>query len=287
MAARQHVRHVKRQAFAITGAVRSTSSIVSESRSTMGLQQRHKQAMPQLYPNRGSTFSHWNKQVHCSRRSYYASSAVLMTYNAKAPTAATTSWERSAKLVKNTTVQNKYLEHIRDIHSPEMHVKTMEDEIKGTMGMALAKQAQKIESYTTLMQEQLDKYQLQLLNEQQQKDADDSSAADERRPYDDPKEMADSIAKVYNGFREEAIQARWQFIVHRQAVGFITDNQKLVFEKFPIEDALPEKTQTLATTVDDDDDNTDESPTQQPSEEKKQVIFGDQLDWWEKIGRWK
>jgi hypothetical protein len=48
---------------------------------------------------------------------------------------------------------------LRDIHSPKMHLRKMEDEIKGTMGMALAKQAHKIERYTTLTQEQLEKYQ--------------------------------------------------------------------------------------------------------------------------------
>jgi hypothetical protein len=130
-------------------------------------------------------------------------------YSAKAPTAATSSWKRTAKLVKKTTVQNQYLEHIREIHSPEMQHRTMEDEIKGTMGMgmALGKQAHKIEMYITLMEEQFEEYQslkhrLEVLFDVDDDDDDNFSSADEqRRQYQNQKQMLD-IAKVYNGSGE-------------------------------------------------------------------------------------
>jgi hypothetical protein len=169
-----------------------------------------------------------------------------------------------------------------------MHLRKMEDEIKGAMGMALAKQAHKIERYKTLTQEQLEKY--QRLKQRRVEEIllfdlekDDESSAAERHQYDQKEiiEMMD-IAKACNGFREEAIQARWwQLIVHRQAVVFIVGNQKLVFQKFPIEDALPETLLLMVL----DDDGKHESPMAQLSE-KKQVLC-DQLDWWQRIGLWK
>ena len=54
------------------------------------------------------------------------------------------SWERSARAVKNTDKTNKYLEHIRQEHDPALHIKTLEDELRGTMGKALGKQGQKV-----------------------------------------------------------------------------------------------------------------------------------------------
>jgi hypothetical protein len=45
----------------------------------------------------------------------------------------TTVWERSAKSIKNTDFENSdYLDTLRTIHDPSLHIKTIEDEIKGT-----------------------------------------------------------------------------------------------------------------------------------------------------------
>ena len=66
--------------------------------------------------------------------------------------------ESGAKLVQNTTVENKYLEHIRDVHDPSQHLKTIEDELKGTIGKALGKQGQKILMYARLMDQEQKKY---------------------------------------------------------------------------------------------------------------------------------
>jgi len=51
------------------------------------------------------------------------------------PGPASTSWERGAKLVKDVDkVSNRYLEAIRETHDPSFHIKTIEDELKETIG---------------------------------------------------------------------------------------------------------------------------------------------------------
>ena len=79
-------------------------------------------------------------------------------------------------------------------------------------------------------------------------------------------------AQQHNEYRKNCEKARWELIVHRQAVGFIVGNHKYVTEKFPIAEALPEEGITK------------EEETAKPKPKK---VFGDQLDWWQKIGRWR
>jgi hypothetical protein len=58
----------------------------------------------------------------------------------------------------------------------------------------------------------------------------------------------------------------------------LTGNHKFVTEKFPISEALP-------VVEEDEFQNSDESTSSESKPEKK--VFGDQLDWWEKVGRWR
>eukprot|EP00977_Amphora_coffeiformis_P003712 scaffold715_cov164-Amphora_coffeaeformis.AAC.9 len=83
-----------------------------------------------------------------------------------------------------------------------------------------------------------------------------------------------SSAKRYNEIRKQAIQARWELMVHRQAAGFIVNNHKYVMDHYPISEALPLSTSEAA------------ERTSEPSKSKPKKKFGDQLDWWQKIGRW-
>ena len=78
---------------------------------------------------------------------------------------------------------------------------------------------------------------------------------------------------LHNQFREEAMQARWELVVQRQAIGLLVNNQKFVHEKYPIGEALPlpQEDGTL--------------PENKKVKEKQE--FGDQLDWWQRIGRWR
>ena len=174
-------------------------------------------------------------QSHTRRRCFSSS------YNA--PT-----WERAARRVKNVDAEKDslYMDAIRDTHDPSMHLKTIEDELKGTIGKALGKQGQKIHYHVTRMQEAYAQYQ---------------------------EKPSPQVAAAFNACRKQAIQARWELLVHRQAAGFIVNNHKYVMEHYPIADALPE---------DGEVDVRDE-----PKETKSPKSFGDQLDWWQKIGRWR
>eukprot|EP00568_Trieres_chinensis_P003203 CAMPEP_0183296558 /NCGR_PEP_ID=MMETSP0160_2-20130417/4059_1 /TAXON_ID=2839 ORGANISM="Odontella Sinensis, Strain Grunow 1884" /NCGR_SAMPLE_ID=MMETSP0160_2 /ASSEMBLY_ACC=CAM_ASM_000250 /LENGTH=241 /DNA_ID=CAMNT_0025458181 /DNA_START=77 /DNA_END=803 /DNA_ORIENTATION=+ len=138
-----------------------------------------------------------------------------------APSAPTSSWERGAKMVKNTDVTNKYLEHIRDTHDPSLHLKTIEDELRGTMGKALGKQGKKISSLLRGMKQERDEHDRLVTSGMAQPDA-------VRR-----------IVERHNKLRDEALKARWELLVHRQAVGFIVDNHNVVHSMFPIGEAIP------------------------------------------------
>jgi hypothetical protein len=177
-------------------------------------------------------------------------------YKATAPSPELKSWESGARLVKNTTVENQYMEHIRAVHDPSMHVKTIEDEIKGTIGQALGKQGQKVLSFMQRIEQERQKY-------------------EELREQQAPASKIIACAKEHNSFRKQGIQARWELLVHRQAVGFIVNNHKVVMDKYPIGDGLPEEI------VRDADGWEKKEPAPKPQQ------FTDQLEWWQKIGRWK
>ena len=93
---------------------------------------------------------------------------------------------------------------------------------------------------------------------------------------------ARNFAHRYNEARERAITARWELLVHRQAVGFTVGNHAYVHNAFRIPDALPAKLDDLLPN-DDTMQQTKPPETVKPKKEK----FGDQLDWWQRIGRWK
>ena len=216
------------------------------------------------------------------------------------PSKPSKSWERGAKLVKNTKVENQYLDHIRDLHDPSLHLKTIEDELKGTIGKALGKQGEKILRFLKLMEEERQKhneilYQIQQERTQQHEGSTsfNSSTAAAAAAGHNEKLLIECITK-HNEYRSKAIQARWELTVHRQAVGFIVNNHKFVQDKFPIGEALkgPNET-TVSTAATNNGENTKEGTSSSPLSErgnnndKKQQQFGDQLDWWQRIGRWK
>jgi hypothetical protein len=185
------------------------------------------------------------------------------------------SWERGAQTVQNTKDNNNpYLEHIRDMHDPSLHVKTIEDELQGAMGMALGKQGEKVLAFTRAMDQERRRYEELLLLSS----GGDGSSQQQQAMRLIVKKKA---AQQHNEYRKQCIQARWELMVHRQAIGFIVGNHTYVMKSFPIGDALPEE---------EDDVNGEEedsaSKKADASEPKKQK-FGDQLDWWERIGRWK
>jgi hypothetical protein len=183
------------------------------------------------------------------------------------PTEKLKSWESGAKLVKNTKMENQYLQEIRATHDPSLHVKTIEDELKGTIGKALGKQGEKVLMYRRAMEQERTAY-VRLLEDFEQ---------DVRHP-----KIIEAVEK-HNQYRKDCLHARWELIVHRQAVGFIVGNHNYVMEKFPIGEALPTADELNRT--DDGDDDDDDDSEMSPTTQKK--TFGDQLDWWQRIGRWR
>jgi ribosome-binding ATPase YchF (GTP1/OBG family) len=177
-------------------------------------------------------------------------------------------WERSAHLVKNISVTNQYLEHIRESHDPALQLKTIEDELKGTIGKALGKAGEKITRAIRSMEEE------KLLYNQWLKTHihDDDST---KNMSDGEREEIEMIVTRYNNFRKQALQARWELIIHRQAIGFTVNNQKTVFDTYPIHEPL-----VVPFQVEEDTNEQERS-----KESKKQ--FTDQLDWWQRIGRWR
>lgn len=124
--------------------------------------------------------------------------------------------------------------------------------------------------YARLMHQEREKYEALL----EQKD----NANNTQQQQIDEKLLQHS--QQHNLYRKDCVQARWELIVHRQAVGFIVGNHKYVTEKFPIAEALPEGNANdgdEAATGSDDDNKT----------KKPKKAFGDQLDWWQRIGRWR
>jgi len=166
-------------------------------------------------------------------------------------------WQRQAMAIKNTDgpTNNQYLEAMRAQHDPSLHLKTIEDELKGAIGQALGRQGQKILRAVRQMDRE---YQIYCSSSEK----DDATRTES--------------ARRFNAHRRDALQARWELTVHRQAAGFLVHNHKYVTESYPIGPALPETEDTTAKDV-----------PPKPAKEKKKKQFTDQLDWWQRIGRWR
>jgi hypothetical protein len=237
---------------------------------------------------------------------------------------------------------NQYLEHLRDIHDPSQHIKTIEDELRGTMGKALGKQGQKILNSLRCVEEERVKYvELMLtysssnnnngasdndndtnnkkeliINSRNDNNHNNNNSSDDDGDIDDNSDDNDDdvnsestiihnisfetmpqltqnkvlqIIQSYNKHLKDATKARWELTVHRQAVGFIVNNHKFVQEKFPIPPPLSPLPFDFDESLLLDSDGSRRFHDAKKNVGKETVVrtFGDQLDWWEKIGRWK
>jgi hypothetical protein len=208
--------------------------------------------------------SQQDNPMNLQKSSFSSSSSSNNNRIVKGPSERLKSWQSGARLVKNTTVENQYLEHIRDLHDPSLHLKTIEDELKGTIGKALRKQSDKILMFGRLMHQEREKYEALLLQQQESND-------------NFPKHLQLKLrqhAKQHNQYRNDSLHARWELIVHRQAVGFIVGNHKYVMENYPIAEALPENQK--------EQEESDDDKVGVAKKTRK-----DQLDWWDRIGRWR
>ena len=79
--------------------------------------------------------------------------------------------------------------------------------------------------------------------------------------------------------------------MHRQAVGFTVDNHSVVHSTFPIGQALPSKIEDIRpkSGLLDDEDGTKQTDadTTTSSNQPQKKVWGDQLSWWQRVGRWK
>lgn len=211
--------------------------------------------------------------------------------SASSTTSRTASWERGAKLVKDTNTRNKYLEHIRDTHDPSLHLKTLEDELKGTMSKALGNQGGKVVQLLSRLDQERARYD-EILSHSRDYDPSGNikcqGSMDLSGLSHSSKSLLFKTVQNHNRLRKQALDARWELLVHRQAVGFITNNHKFVHEKFPIPDML-ELPGNDEDWKDIHNDAIIQDATSRKNVNKEGVVrnFGDQLDWWERIGRWK
>lgn len=181
------------------------------------------------------------------------------SYNSYTPTGPTDkgkTWERSARLVKNIDASNQYLEYIRAEHDPSTHIKTLEDELRGSIGQALGKQGEKVLRALRSMRDELEQYK-ELLDE-----------------YPMSSDIVTEKAKKYNFYRKQAKKARWELTVQRQAAGFIVNNHKFVSKHYAIGPPLPETEEEIEKFEDGD-------------VKKESQVHSGQLDWWQRVGRWR
>jgi hypothetical protein len=198
--------------------------------------------------------------------------AVLGTPKVRGSNAAV--WERMAVAVKYTEKDTSmtYLDTIRATHDPSLHLKTIEDELKGTIGKALGRQGWKIVFAIQQMEKELQVY-------------NDLLAANSSNTNANFQEEIMKSAQKYNEYRKQALQARWELTVQRQAAGFIVNNHNFVTEQYPIKAAL-----NMSDENDKENVSGERKSTQMPlpsSENESKVKFTDQLQWWERVGRWR
>ncbi len=168
--------------------------------------------------------------------------------------------------MKDTDVTNPYLDRVRsEVVDPGLQIKTIEDELCAAIGKALGRQGEKVQSAIREMKEARGQY-LECLHAQAYEGA------------------LESVHR-HNNARTRAIKARWELLVHRQAVGFTVDNHTVVHTTFPIGEALPENMNEIRTTISKDIGNSKNDD--KFSEQSPKKAWGDQLSGWQRVGRWK
>ena len=176
----------------------------------------------------------------------------------------------------------------------------------GTIGKALGRQGEKVTYALKLMKKEYHHYQQFLLIQEDEENKIRKGTTLPKSPsikqYSNSNLKNSNVTSTpnvfstmkqsverYNQYRKDAIQARWELMVHRQAIGCIVNNQQYVMEHYPIPEAiiLPIQYSSNCTNNKDHPDSGSSSVQQQPQQPIKKKKFTDQLDWWQTIGRWK
>ena len=216
---------------------------------------RHCSYLMRFFGPTGHCNNRWSALLLCARSS---SSFSTSSQSPTAPSKPSKAWERGAKLVKNTDVTNPYLEQVRsEVVDPALQMKTIEDELCGAIGKALGRQGEKVLFAIRDMKEAHSQY-LECIQSQ---------------AY----EEAVQHATRHNDARKRAIKARWELLVHRQAVGFTVDNHSVIHKTFPISEPLPVEMEDIIAIADTNGDTTTpktDISAEQKTEKKK--VWGDQ-----------
>jgi hypothetical protein len=152
-------------------------------------------------------------------------------------------------------------------------IKSVEAELKGTIGKTLGRQGYKIVYAKQLMEKELQRY---------------NDLVKSHASTDNSKIHPDIIksAQNYNEYRRQALQARWELIVQRHAAGFVVNNHDYVTEQYPIAAALSIHDLNSGSDSTTNENNT--AFTTSSVEKDRKVKFTDQLQWWwERIVRWR
>mmetsp|Transcript_13471 Transcript_13471/g.43880 ORF Transcript_13471/g.43880 Transcript_13471/m.43880 type:complete len:138 (+) Transcript_13471:293-706(+) len=120
-------------------------------------------------------------------------------------------WRRLAEQLKDEGCDSLYLDRLSRSFDVQSHVEKLEEEIAEEMARALANTAAKAN------------YQFAVLDHLK------SKALLSRDP---------SAVKDFNDQRDICIKARHELVIHRQALGFKTNNHRAVESHFPIPDKL-------------------------------------------------
>jgi hypothetical protein len=143
-------------------------------------------------------------------------------------------------------------------------MKSVEAELKGTIGKTLGRQGHKIVYAKQLMEKELQRYNdLIKLH----------SSAENAKFHPD----IINASHNYHEYRRQALQAPWELIVQRQAAGFVVNNHDYVSEQYPIAAALP------VHDLNNESSSMDEKSiefTSSSVENDRKVKFTDQLRWW-------
>ncbi|GMH79655.1 hypothetical protein TrLO_g1228 [Triparma laevis f. longispina] len=155
---------------------------------------------------------------------------------------------------------------------PQSNVKLVEEELQEEVAAALNKQATKVLMAIEKAQVLRSKVESELAELKSLKVPELKALCKElnvavRGKKDDLVKRCLSTEKLldFETTRKAAYHARWELGIHRQACGFVTNNQQFIETHYKI----PEKIDLF-------------------EEEKKEgKVFTDQLDWWQSKGRWR
>lgn len=144
----------------------------------------------------------------------------LQKYVARPPNKGTTSWNRIATNIKGEAIVSdkvsKHIESLKSSYDPSDHITKLEEELCEEMAAALGRSGSKCDHYYNALMK-MEKYCEDTLQSS-------NFTTNEKM-------------QVINNFNEllvKARNAREELIIHRQAIGFVWRNQKIVEDQYPM-----------------------------------------------------